>query len=517
MTTTDQPKTYFKWLNDTQFGNAVSFISGIAGILGGPGFSILTNMFNSWLNSVVFGPSDTDQILGAIADLKAELDKDFHELGFLILTQTQLIDQVITQQNQIAMAQALEHSQAALAAIGEFVSDGNQLALQSAKDHSNEAVSFFTGLPLDFAGLTFYLPGLVKATIVRLAVVAAEPPTAHEKESLIIQEFIKTETYLNQMISRVEARVDSAHIVTSIPGHASCLDESGDKIRHVPINFIAGFSHDEYGNRLAYFNAQRGDPCDRFPHVGYDKGAEEAAYQARSQGANDELAALGIPFYRSVLKTLQDVTPSPDRPPLVPLMQDWSGDATDHVTLSWSGALGGHGGVAQYKVSRDGQTIAVVTKDVLTITDSNIPDGGELRYTVTAVDTIGDSSKTSRPQAIVVRQRGQSGLSWSSSNKIAYCRRVGAGGSTFNDQHLSVTMFDGTTWDQTSISPGGLDWGYDTGRAWLTVGNKIAYCRRVGAGGSTFNDQHLSVTMFDGTTWDQTSISPGGLDWGYDT
>jgi len=107
-----------------------------------------------------------------------------------------------------------------------------------------------------------------------------------------------------------------------------------------------------------------------------------------------------------------------------------------------------------------------------------------------------------------------SGRAWVSfGNHLAYCRRVGSSDPTFAQQRIAVTYFDGADW-VTSSSPGGIDWGYATGRAWIAAGNRVAYCRRVGVGGSTFDQQRLQVTYFDGTEW-VTVVSPGGIDWGY--
>jgi phospholipase C len=96
----------------------------------------------------------------------------------------------------------------------------------------------------------------------------------------------------------------------------------------------------------------------------------------------------------------------------------------------------------------------------------------------------------------------------------AYCRRVGMPGLDFSQQALAITIFDGTNWT-TSVSPGGVDWGYETGRAWITMDNRIAYCRRIGVAGSEFARQGLAVTSFDGMTW-STIVVKGGIDWGYD-
>jgi hypothetical protein len=93
----------------------------------------------------------------------------------------------------------------------------------------------------------------------------------------------------------------------------------------------------------------------------------------------------------------------------------------------------------------------------------------------------------------------------------AYCRATGV--PPAGSQSLACTTFNGST-RTTASSGGGIDWGYDTARRWLSTKASVAYCRRVGPGGSP-SGRYLACTVFNGSSW-RTSVSPAGVDWGYD-
>ena len=92
-----------------------------------------------------------------------------------------------------------------------------------------------------------------------------------------------------------------------------------------------------------------------------------------------------------------------------------------------------------------------------------------------------------------------------------YCRVVGIPGNG----HVSCTLSTGTGFGSTITSPA-LDWGYDTGRAWVDVNGdgKADYCRRVG--GTNLTSSYVSCTLSAGSAFGATITSPL-LDWGYDT
>jgi hypothetical protein len=196
--------------------------------------------------------------------------------------------------------------------------------------------------------------------------------------------------------------------------------------------------------------------------------------------------------------------------------QTAAGDQTNDIVLTWTPSSAASGTVTGYSVLRNGTVIATVPATTTMYTDVHLPDGGMLTYQVSAADSGGNSSPLSNPVSLPYLPPGQSGLAWlgsPGSSKISYCRRGGTGGS-FSTQYLICTVFNGTSW-QTSTSPAGIDWGYDTGWAWLATKLGVAYCRRGGTGGS-FSTQYLICSVFNGKTW-KTTNSPAGIDWGYDT
>ncbi|MGP0029181.1 MAG: hypothetical protein ACLPVF_01595 [Acidimicrobiales bacterium] len=90
-----------------------------------------------------------------------------------------------------------------------------------------------------------------------------------------------------------------------------------------------------------------------------------------------------------------------------------------------------------------------------------------------------------------------------------YCRPVGAG-PDWVASYLACTSFNGTSFGPTVVS-GLTDWGYDSARAWVSVGGGADYCRLVGAGppGGSF----LACTPFNGTSFGST-VDSGVVDWG---
>jgi Peptidase family M23 len=106
------------------------------------------------------------------------------------------------------------------------------------------------------------------------------------------------------------------------------------------------------------------------------------------------------------------------------------------------------------------------------------------------------------------------GAAWvSTGSTVNYCRRVGAGPNNVNS-YLSCTPFNGTSFGAT-VSSGLTDWGYEDGRAWVSTGSTVNYCRRVGASPNNVNS-YLACTPFNGTSFGAT-VSSGLVDWGYAT
>ncbi len=203
--------------------------------------------------------------------------------------------------------------------------------------------------------------------------------------------------------------------------------------------------------------------------------------------------------------------------PTAPVVVQAGGDQINDVELAWSASSGGSGGIASYKVFRDGVPIAVVPSSTLSLTDDSLPDGGILHYQVVAVDGAGRQSPPSNTVAVTVLAPGQSGQAWLGStavNGAQYCRRVGDGPDNVAS-YLACTTFNGSTFGPEKLS-GVQDWGYGTGRAWIPAGSgKADFCRRVGDGPDNVAS-YLACTTFNGTTFGPEKLS-GVQDWGYDT
>ena len=97
-------------------------------------------------------------------------------------------------------------------------------------------------------------------------------------------------------------------------------------------------------------------------------------------------------------------------------------------------------------------------------------------------------------------------------SKADYCRRVGG---TYPESRIQCTLSTGDNFGKTITSPV-LDWGYDTGRAWIDFNgdSKADYCRRVGANNNV--QSRISCTVSTGDGFGKTVQSPV-VDWGYDT
>jgi hypothetical protein len=96
-------------------------------------------------------------------------------------------------------------------------------------------------------------------------------------------------------------------------------------------------------------------------------------------------------------------------------------------------------------------------------------------------------------------------------SRADYCRRVGQGAQSYVSCTLGTDSGFGAT-----VQSGVLDWGYDTGRAWVDFNGdgKADYCRRVGD--ANLSSSHVSCTLSTGSGFGAT-VQSGVLDWGYDT
>lgn len=182
-------------------------------------------------------------------------------------------------------------------------------------------------------------------------------------------------------------------------------------------------------------------------------------------------------------------------------------DTTKSVELSWAPPAGAASGTV-YRIYRDGTLVGAV--GALRFSDPAIAHGSAYTYAVSAMPPGGgESSKTLL--TVVTGQDGSTAMSLGSGTRTAYCRRVG-GASGAGDSRLLCSTFNGSSWSD-SVSPGGVDVGYQQGAGWVGNNGRPSYCRRVG-GASGGADSRLLCSTFNGASWSD-SASPGGVDQGY--
>ena len=261
-------------------------------------------------------PSNSD-ILSAINQLEQDLQQDFTALGNLIAQQTQIVVDTV---NRDAMAGALANSDVATSRIQAFLSNKDNEALETAETASIAGVEFFVELGLQLpADLAFFLPGFVKAGTIRIFVLASEPSGVREPKSVIIDNVTSMINLLSGMIAAVTGTVEAAHTVNVKSHTVKCTVNpqfAGPPITadfgqpYRTVNVIDGYSHEERGVVLAFFDAQKGNPPCEQPS-GFERGALAAAQQARNQGVTDELAFIGIPKFQQILQTWQALLTTP--------------------------------------------------------------------------------------------------------------------------------------------------------------------------------------------------------------
>jgi hypothetical protein len=293
-------KSFLQRINEGDFGQLIGLAANFSGTI--QGIAAFISLFQE---------SDTDKILGAINGLRQDLDRDFRELGDLIQQQTQIVVDTV---NRDAMALALSRSDIAADRIQEFLANGNNQALDTAKTESIGGVRFFSELGVTSPDLSFFLPGLVKAGTIRLFVIAGEPSGLKEPGPVVLDDVSTMILFLSSMIDSIRRMVDAAHTVTQHKHSVVCppfqqISPGGPEPAALPnriVPVIDGYSHDEGGVQLEFFDAQQGnDRCSQ--PSGLEKQALADALQARSQGVTDELAALGIPNYEQILQSWRNL------------------------------------------------------------------------------------------------------------------------------------------------------------------------------------------------------------------
>lgn len=286
--------SFIKEINDSDVGQLLGLAANFSGTIQGVAAFIS-----------LFQQSDSDKILGAISQLRQDIERDFKQLGDLITQQTQIVVDTV---NRDTMALALSRSDIANGRIQDFLTNNNSQALETAKTESIGGVRFFTELGLNAPDLPFFIPGLVKAGTIRIFVIASEPLALREPRAVVVDDVNLMVTFLASMIDAIKRKVDAAHTVTRISHSIRCSAVPqltvGPPGRTVFV--IDGFDHEENGVRLEFFDAQRGNPPCEQPS-GFENEAQAAAIKARNQGVADELAFLGIPAFEQILQSWRNL------------------------------------------------------------------------------------------------------------------------------------------------------------------------------------------------------------------
>lgn len=300
----DDAPTFLKRINDSDVGQLLSLAANFSGTVQG-----LLGVIS------LFQQSDDDKILSAIQQLQQDLENDFKMLGDLIAQQTQIIVNTI---NRDTMALALSRTDIATSRIQEFLSTNDSAALEAAKTESIGGVSFFTELGLTSPDLSFFLPGIVKAGMMRIFVIASEPLSLREPPAVVTNDVNLMITYLSTMIDSVKRTVDAAHTVSQQSHTVPCpaipavtAASTGTQLASRIVRVIDGYTHEEDGVQLQFFDAQgidKSTPCDQ--PSGLEQKALDDAVQARNQGVSDELAFLGIPAFEQILQQWRNLLAS---------------------------------------------------------------------------------------------------------------------------------------------------------------------------------------------------------------
>jgi len=332
----DDPGKFAKFIQDSDSLQIIGVVANISGIISS-GLAIY-----SFIDDL--GQPSNQDILNAIQSLQQTLESDFTQLGDLIAQQTQIIVDTV---NRDAMATALASSDVATARVQDFLNSKDKAALDTAKSESIAGVQFFIELNLSSAAdLAFFLPGFVKAGTMRLFVIASEPAALREPKSVILDNVNAMVALLSSMIASGMNTVSSAHTVSEKSHTARCPviqpvegdGESAGAGTFKTVLVIDGYSHDEYGESLEYFDAQKGNPQCEQPS-GLEKSALAGAQLSRSAGVTAEQAFIGIPQFQQILQSWKNMVTAPITP-VINLNGKWaSGGVTGPVITMHGNAM----------------------------------------------------------------------------------------------------------------------------------------------------------------------------------
>jgi len=305
---TSQPSDFVQSIQNSDALQLIGVIANCSGILSS---ALAVVSFVQGLTE-----PDNSQLLSAIEQLQQTLNADFTALGNLIQQQTQIIVDTV---NRDGMALALANSDVAMAQIQDFLSHNNNEALDTAEADSVAGLAFFTELDLTTpSDLLFFLPGLIKAGTVRAFVIASEPLKDREPSDVVVENITSMVTLLSAMIDSVVSTVTTAHTVDVKSHTIRCAPlqqvvESNTPDFDTPfrtVTVIDGYNHEERSVVLQFFDAQRNNPPCEQPS-GFEKAALAAAEQVRAQGITDELAFIGIPQFKQILQSWQNLITVP--------------------------------------------------------------------------------------------------------------------------------------------------------------------------------------------------------------
>ena len=285
--------SFLKKIKDSQFGELLEFGGKINSAIG----------FVSTVSSL-FSESDTTKILNAIDQLRQDLEREFTQLGDLIVQQTETI---VDATNRAAMATALSHSDAGRLSLERALGIGDNEAMLIAENESNIGVQFFLNLG---TAQPFFIPGLIKAGTIRIMVIAAQDSSIGALPGVIdqVNEMIAD---LEAMIRKIKRTVDASHEtvrkshIERCPANPQLNPISPLAARDVLI--IDGFSHLPDDQTLTFFNARLNgqNRCEPSPSTLVQR-ARTSADDARNRGVVAELEAIGVPRYEEVVRAWSD-------------------------------------------------------------------------------------------------------------------------------------------------------------------------------------------------------------------
>jgi hypothetical protein len=278
---------FFHNINDSEAGQLLGLASN----------TVQVGTFFGEIISGLVNQSDTDKILAAIDQLAQILATDFAQLGSLIKQQIQL---VIENEDSLALAQALAHTNTASDKFERFLRVKDTADLDAAATESDLGVQFFLALPDPAPGTPqvasridpFFLPGMAKAGTIRILVMLAQDPGFRNIPNDVaqIQHIV---TVLGGMINNVKTIVDQAHTIELKAHEIHVGGSPGD-----PTIIYDGYYHEERGQPLQFFSA--GGARD-FEDPRVTK-ARNAAEKAREAGVAAELAFMGVPGYEKLVQ-----------------------------------------------------------------------------------------------------------------------------------------------------------------------------------------------------------------------